>query len=229
MNDCANCPKAKVGVESPWVAPRRDVPLSGLLNVDKPAGMTSHDVVDSVRRFSGQRRVGHTGTLDPMATGVLPICLGQATRVAEYVMAGSKRYRAAIQLGSTTDSYDAEGTFTSANRIIDQEVAPTAESIRTAASQLGTAVSDVAADLPEVTAELRATLARAGDVVERLDAVVAASAPGVQDFAQTGLPEFVRFTQEARSLVASLERIAARLERDPARFLLGNQPPDFRR
>jgi len=123
----------------------------------------------------------------------------------------------------------AEGTFTSANRIIDEEVAPTAESIRTAASELGTAVSDVAADLPAVTAELRATMARASDVVERIDAVVAASAPGVQNFAQTGLPEFVRFTQEARSLVASLERIAARLERDPARFLLGNQPPDFRR
>ncbi len=97
----------------------------------------------------------------------------------------------------------AEVTFTSANRIIDEEVAPTAESIRVAAKDLGKAVSDVAADLPAVTAELRATLARASDVVERLDGVVAASAPGIENFAATGLPEFVRFTKEARDLVAS--------------------------
>lgn len=113
MNDCADCPKARTRSESPWIAPRRKVPLSGILNVDKPAGMTSHDVVDAVRRMAGQRKVGHTGTLDPMATGVLPVCLGQATRVAEYVMAGHKCYRAGIRLGSTTDTYDAEGEVTS--------------------------------------------------------------------------------------------------------------------
>jgi tRNA pseudouridine55 synthase len=85
------------------------VPLTGILNVDKPPDMTSHDVVDAVRRISGQRRVGHAGTLDPMATGVLLVCLGQATRVAEYLMAGRKRYRATIVLGATTNTYDADG------------------------------------------------------------------------------------------------------------------------
>ncbi len=92
-----------------WVAPRRDVPLSGILNVDKPPGVTSHDVVDAVRRWAGQRQVGHAGTLDPLATGVLLLCLGQATRVAEYLMAGRKRYRATIVLGMATDTCDAEG------------------------------------------------------------------------------------------------------------------------
>ena len=111
--DCANCPKMHAEPEERWVAPRRDEPLSGLLNVDKPPGMTSHDVVDAVRRLAGQRKVGHAGTLDPMATGVLLVCLGQATRVAEYLMAGRKRYRAAITLGMTTDTYDAEGEITS--------------------------------------------------------------------------------------------------------------------
>jgi len=106
MPDCENCPKKK---RSRWVAPRRDVPLSGILNVDKPPGMTSHDVVDALRRVVGQRKVGHAGTLDPMATGVLLACLGQATRVSEYLMTGRKRYRATIVLGSTTDTYDAEG------------------------------------------------------------------------------------------------------------------------
>lgn len=62
------------------------MPLSGIVNVDKPPGMTSHDVVDEVRRMAGQRKVGHAGTLDPMATGVLLVCLGSATRVAEYLM-----------------------------------------------------------------------------------------------------------------------------------------------
>jgi tRNA pseudouridine55 synthase len=105
--DCPGCPRRSGGRR--WVAPRREVPLSGILNVDKPAGITSHDVVDVIRRVSGQRRVGHAGTLDPMATGVLLVCLGQATRVAEYLMLGRKRYRATIVLGSTTDTYDAEG------------------------------------------------------------------------------------------------------------------------
>ena len=86
--------------------------ISGILNTDKPAGMTSHDVVDRVRRISGQRRVGHTGTLDPAATGVLVVCLGQATRVAEYLMASDKLYRAQIRLGVSTDTHDAEGEVT---------------------------------------------------------------------------------------------------------------------
>jgi tRNA pseudouridine55 synthase len=92
-----------------WIAPKRDVPLSGILNVDKPPGITSHDVVDEVRRLVGQRKVGHAGTLDPMATGVLLVCLGQATRAAEYLMRGRKRYRATIVFGKTTETYDAEG------------------------------------------------------------------------------------------------------------------------
>lgn len=86
--------------------------LSGILNVDKPAGLTSHDVVDVVRRLSGQRRVGHAGTLDPMATGVLLVCLGAGTRVAEYLVAGRKCYRAGIALGAATTTYDGEGQVT---------------------------------------------------------------------------------------------------------------------
>ncbi len=86
--------------------------ISGILNIDKPAGMTSHDVVDRVRQLSGQRRAGHAGTLDPSATGVLVVCLGQATRVAEYLMASDKVYQAQICLGMSTDTHDAEGQVT---------------------------------------------------------------------------------------------------------------------
>lgn len=113
MADCANCPKNPQVASQRWVAPRREVPLSGILSVDKPPGMTSHDVVDALRRITGQRKVGHAGTLDPMATGVLLVCLGQATRVAEYLMAGQKLYRATIVLGATTDTHDADGQITS--------------------------------------------------------------------------------------------------------------------
>jgi tRNA pseudouridine55 synthase len=86
--------------------------ISGILNIDKPQGWTSHDVVAKVRRLSGQKRVGHAGTLDPLATGVLLVCLGQATRVSEYLMRGRKVYRAAVHLGLSTDTYDADGQVT---------------------------------------------------------------------------------------------------------------------
>lgn len=84
--------------------------MDAFLNIDKPAGMTSTDVVRRVRRLAGQKRVGHGGTLDPMATGVLPIALGQATRLLEYFLQEEgKGYVATVQLGSTTDTDDAEG------------------------------------------------------------------------------------------------------------------------
>lgn len=83
--------------------------MDGIFNLNKPPGMTSHDVVARVRRLTRQRRVGHAGTLDPGASGVLPICLGQATRVVEYLSESGKRYRATVILGAVTDTYDAEG------------------------------------------------------------------------------------------------------------------------
>jgi tRNA pseudouridine55 synthase len=81
----------------------------GFLNIDKTLGMTSHDVVARARRVFGVRKVGHAGTLDPLATGVLVICLGGATRLSEYVMHAQKRYTAHVHFGVTTATYDTEG------------------------------------------------------------------------------------------------------------------------
>jgi tRNA pseudouridine55 synthase len=81
----------------------------GLLCIDKPAGLTSHDVVREIRSISSLRRVGHTGTLDPLATGLLILCVGRATRLAEYLVALPKSYDATIRLGQETNTYDAEG------------------------------------------------------------------------------------------------------------------------
>ena len=88
--------------------------LHGFLNIDKPAGPTSHDVVARIRRIAGQKRVGHAGTLDPAASGVLVVALGAATRLIEYVQdATSKRYLATVRLGAGTDTDDAEGVVIS--------------------------------------------------------------------------------------------------------------------
>lgn len=83
--------------------------MNGVLVVDKPAGLTSHDVVNRVRRLLGQRSVGHLGTLDPMATGVLPLVLGNLTRLAQFYNDSEKAYEGSIRFGWATDTYDAEG------------------------------------------------------------------------------------------------------------------------
>jgi len=86
--------------------------MDGILNINKPPGNTSFSIVAKVKRLSGERRVGHAGTLDPAATGVLPVCLGQGTRVIEFLMESTKTYRAQIELGVATDTYDATGKIT---------------------------------------------------------------------------------------------------------------------
>ena len=89
-------------------APRND-PFDGFLMVDKPAGLTSHDVVDRIRRHFHFRKVGHGGTLDPQATGLLVLLLGRGTRASDYLMTADKTYEGALRLGITTDSQDADG------------------------------------------------------------------------------------------------------------------------
>ncbi|MGN7165884.1 tRNA pseudouridine(55) synthase TruB [Paenibacillus cellulositrophicus] len=86
--------------------------LEGVLAIDKPAGMTSHDVVAKARRILKMKRIGHTGTLDPEVTGVLPLCLGRATRVVEYMQELPKEYAATLRLGIATDTEDLTGTVT---------------------------------------------------------------------------------------------------------------------
>src|SRR6059036_3879739 len=83
--------------------------MDGALIIDKPAGMTSHDVVALVRQTIGERRVGHTGTLDPFATGVLVVLVGRATRLAQFLSGAEKEYEAVIRLGYATDTGDVTG------------------------------------------------------------------------------------------------------------------------
>src|ERR1700674_654199 len=84
-------------------------PFDGALVIDKPQGKTSHDIVDAVRHLAGFRQVGHLGTLDPLATGVLVLLLGHATRFARFYAGRRKRYESAFRFGFATDTYDADG------------------------------------------------------------------------------------------------------------------------
>ncbi|MDO8586247.1 MAG: tRNA pseudouridine(55) synthase TruB [Armatimonadota bacterium] len=100
--------------------------MDGVLNLDKPAGVTSHDVVNRVRRIVGIRRVGHAGTLDPLATGVLLVCVGQATRIVEYLMDAEKEYEGTMVLGASTDTEDSSGAIHSeadASAITNERIA----------------------------------------------------------------------------------------------------------
>jgi tRNA pseudouridine55 synthase len=92
--------------------------MNGVVVIDKPSGLTSHDVVNRVRRILGQRSVGHLGTLDPSATGVLPIVVGNLTRLAQFYAHSEKTYEGEIRFGFATDTYDADGESTTAPQIV---------------------------------------------------------------------------------------------------------------
>ena len=101
--------------------------MTGILNLDKPAGWTSHDAVAKLRRLLGERRIGHGGTLDPMATGVLPVFVGRATRAVEFLEAADKEYEAGLRLGIVTDTQDTTGQI-----LEEKPVSVTEEDLRAA-------------------------------------------------------------------------------------------------
>ncbi|MCR3956068.1 MAG: tRNA pseudouridine(55) synthase TruB [Gudongella sp.] len=106
--------------------------MDGIINFFKPAGMTSHDAVAYFRRILGTRKVGHTGTLDPMATGVLPICVGKGTKVSEYLLGVDKEYIAELTLGTSSDTQDSTGTVvkTSYKLVTEEQIQDAFNSFR---------------------------------------------------------------------------------------------------
>jgi len=124
-------------------------PIDGLLVVDKPAGVTSHDVVDRVRRVAGTKKVGHAGTLDPMASGVLVLGVGRATRLLGHLVLTGKCYDATIRLGQTTTTDDADGATTSstdASAVPDDAIARGAGALTGHLEQVPSSVSAVKVD-----------------------------------------------------------------------------------
>jgi tRNA pseudouridine55 synthase len=139
--------------------------MHGVLVVDKPKGITSFDVVREVRRALGVKKVGHTGTLDPMATGVLPICIGDGTKIAQFITEATKSYDATLKLGATTDTLDADG------KVLETRPVPpiTREVLEAALSKFRGAFQQV----PPMYSAIKIggkrlyELARAGEEVER--------------------------------------------------------------
>ena len=123
----------------------------------------------------------------------------------------------------------AERTFAEAETVITTDLGPAISDVRTAAGQFETTMATLSQDIPAITADLRNAMARALEVIEDIDATVTASAPPIQTFARTGLPEFTKFARESQQLVYQLEQLAKKMERDPARFFFGNNVPEFRR
>ena len=139
-------------------------PLPGLVIVDKPAGMTSHDVVSRCRRIFGTRKVGHAGTLDPMATGVLVVGIERATKILGLLSATSKSYTATIRLGRTTSTDDAEGEVlldVPATEVTDEEIRTGVAALRGEISQRPSAVSAI-----KVGGKRAYQVAREGEHVE---------------------------------------------------------------
>lgn len=136
----------------------------GILSLDKPAGPTSHDVVKKVRRFTGIRRVGHSGTLDPLATGLLILCIGRATRLAEYIAQQSKTYAATVRLGQETDTYDAEGEIVARHPVMvsDRELSAALDRFRGEIDQIPPMFSAIKRDGKPLYRH-----AREGQVLER--------------------------------------------------------------
>lgn len=109
--------------------------MNGLLVIDKPAGITSHDVVARLRRIAGEKSIGHLGTLDPMATGVLPLMIGKYTRLSQFFSTAEKSYEGTIRFGVETDTYDADGEAEGRDRSAEASAALTLKWVREAAAR----------------------------------------------------------------------------------------------
>ena len=144
--------------------------MNGLLVIDKPAGMTSHDVVSRLRRITGEQSIGHLGTLDPMATGVLPLLIGRYTRLAQFFSSAEKNYTGTIRLGFATDTYDGDG------ELVGHRVTPAAtiSEIRAAAARFDGEIQQIPPPFSakKVAGTPAYKLARAGKPVELKPATI---------------------------------------------------------
>lgn len=164
------------------MAPRSDLPdIHGLIVVDKPAGWTSHDVVARVRRLTGMKRVGHGGTLDPFATGVVVVAVGRATRVLQYIQDSDKRYLAHVALGAETDTFDVDGEVVNRYR---GESLPTRQDVEAALTEFIGEIEQVPPAYSAIKIQGRRLYerARAGEAVVAPTRIVRVEAIDLLDF-----------------------------------------------
>jgi phospholipid/cholesterol/gamma-HCH transport system substrate-binding protein len=161
-----------------------------------------------------------------------------ATQTEETLAAASELMKRAQSSLGTLDTTltgtdaalsSAQTAFDAATGLMQTDLSPVLKDIRTASDRISVAVEGVTRDVPAITEELRALIARSDSVVGQVQSAVAAAAPGIGDFAKTGLPELTRLGKEARGLISTLNSLVRRIERDPTRFLLDNRVPEYRR
>ena len=190
--------------------------IDGILNIDKPSGITSMEVVRRIKRASGQKRVGHGGTLDPFASGVVPICIGRATRMMEYLVDGTKEYHATVRLGVETDTYDVDGEVVEERDVSGIDI----EAIERALKPFVGMIEQV----PPMFSALKKDgkrlydIARAGGEVEREPRSVHVMGIKVEDWSATG-PDHRGYVREGvlHALARPRSRRGPRLRRTPAR------------
>lgn len=180
--------------------------LSGLLVIDKPGGMTSHDVVARLRRATGERRIGHAGTLDPLATGVLLVLIGSATRLERYLSGHDKSYRALIAFGTETDTLDSDGSVVATHQIPETVFRPD-EAARVLSSFIGPGIQ-----IPPAYSAIKRDgvpahrLARAGADVEMAPRDIVVHEAGLLAIDATASTWDVRFSVSKGTYIRSLAR-----------------------
>jgi phospholipid/cholesterol/gamma-HCH transport system substrate-binding protein len=200
---------------------REDVPI--VVDDIRKAVSTASQTVEEV----AGALTSATGRIDPLAAEASRT-LSSAATLFENAQATLTEVSSALAVAETTLA-SAQGAFDSAQGAIDADLGPVLADIRTASDRIGTAVEDVTRDVPAIAEDLRALVARADGVVAEIGDAVEASAPGIAEFARTGLPELTRFGTEARNLVSALGALVRRIESDPAGFILDDRVPDYRR
>lgn len=170
---------------------------------------------------------GLTARFDPMATQMQE-ALAEASSLMSRAQVSLDQLDTTL-IGTDATLTAAETAFDTATGLMQTDLAPVLSDIRTASDRISVAVEGVTRDVPAITADLSALIARADTVVAQVQTAVAATAPGIGDFTRTGLPELTRLGTEARGLITTLNNLVRRIERDPARFLLDNRVPDYRR
>ncbi|GIG21869.1 tRNA pseudouridine synthase B [Cellulomonas chitinilytica] len=192
--------------------PRRPTAPDGVVLVDKPQGWTSHDVVARMRRLAGTRKVGHAGTLDPMATGVLVVGIGRATRLLTYVVGADKEYTATIRLGVTTTTEDAEGEtldVVDASAVTPAAVEAAAAALTGTIAQVPSAVSAIKVDGQRAYARVRA-----GETVELAAREVTVSRFDVGELRRADGPEGTPVVDVDVTVVCSSGTYVRALARD---------------
>ena len=182
--------------------------------------------VNTVVTQVGTDLTGATGKLDAIAVNADAAILSatETFRNANQTLAAIT----ATMITAEGTLNTANATFAGVNRVLEEDVDGIITDLRSGVASLNVAMGKVSTDLPEITAEVRRTLERASSFVTHLDGIVLDNSDQIEAFMQAGLPQFIRFVEEGSRLVASLQRLSAKIERDPARFLLGTQSPEYK-